>query len=93
MTCYEKDLVSLDTFVPIWSIDILLVCFVFVIFIIKNQVQFARSVSLFKMKIRTTVRTATFTCSKTNYQDNILQLPGKMEAHRSYFMLIDPTII
>lgn len=58
-----------------------------------NQVRFARSVSLFKMKIRTTVGTATFTCSKTNYQDNILQLPGKMEAHRSYFMLIDPTIM
>lgn len=36
MTCYEKDLVSLDTFVPIWPIDILPVCFVFVIFFKKQ---------------------------------------------------------
>ena len=57
-------------------------------FLNTNQIQLVRLVSLFKMKMRTTIRTATFTCSRTNNQNNILQQAEKMDAHRSCFILI-----
>lgn len=56
-------------------------------FLNTNQIQLVRLVSLFKMKMRTTIRTATFTCSRTNNQNNILQQEEKMDAHRSCFIL------
>lgn len=83
-----KKLVPLDEFIPIQPVDILQVCFVsFVFFLNTNQIQLVRLVSLFKMKMRTTIRTATFTCSRTNNQNNILQQEEKMDAHRSCFIL------
>lgn len=76
-----------DKIIPIWPTHIPPGL---VFFWNMNQVQPARLISLLKIKISTTIRTATFTYSWTNYQNKVYTANRVNGSSQIYFILMAP---